>query len=470
MNSLRYRRCQERKDECMGSKAFIGVGAGFAGDRTDAAGLVKALSACDGLRFLMFETLAERTLALSQLEHRRDPKSGFSPALDRFLAPVLARCLDHKIRIVGNFGAANPRAAAKRILALSQELGVSVPRVAVVEGDDLTDVLSPREFAAREIDGKILHDVTDIIAANLYLGAVPIAQALDRNADIVVTGRVADSALALGPLMHSFAWRADAWDQLAAGTLAGHLLECGAQVTGGYFADPGLKDVPRMADIGYPIAEISASGEIILTKPVGTGGRVDRLTVTEQLLYEIHDPAAYLAPDVVLDLTDVTLEEVGADRVRVVGARGKPAPKTLKATVCVDGGILGEAEIPMWGQTPQPALASLPKQYTSACARVRRNLRFASMPSARSASLEIPTAHCNVRGARRLPFRLRFAAQSLNAAEVELLLDEVEALYCAGPAGGAGVRRRTTPRLASASCLIERKYAEPRVTILGGSA
>jgi hypothetical protein len=330
----------------MGTKAFIGVGAGFAGDRTDAAGpVVEALSACNGPRFLMFETLAERTLALCQLERQRDPKSGFSPALDRFLAPVLPRCLDHKIRIVGNFGAANPRAAAERIMALSRELGVSVPRIAVVEGDDLTGILSSGEFMAREVDGKILRGITDIIAANLYLGAAPIAQALDLNADIVVTGRVADSALALGPLMHTFGWRADAWDQLAAGTLAGHLLECGAQVTGGYFADPGFKDVPRMADIGYPIAEISAGGEIILTKPVGTGGRLDHLTVTEQLLYEIHDPAAYLAPDVVLDITDVTLEEVGADRVRIVGARGKPAPETLKATVCVDGGILGEAEI-----------------------------------------------------------------------------------------------------------------------------
>jgi hypothetical protein len=456
----------------MNDAVFIGVGAGFAGDRTDAAGpVVKALSACDGPRFLMFETLAERTLALSQLERRRDPKSGFSPALDRFLAPVLASCLDQKIRIVGNFGAANPRAAAERILALSQELGVSVPRVAVVEGDDLTDFLSPREFAAREIDGKILHDVTDIIAANLYLGAVPIAQALDRNADIVVTGRVADSALALGPLMHSFAWRADAWDQLAAGTLAGHLLECGAQVTGGYFADPGLKDVPRMADIGYPIAEISASGEIILTKPVGTGGRVDRLTVTEQLLYEIHDPAVYLAPDVVLDLTDVTLEEVGADRVRVVGARGKPAPKTLKATVCVDGGILGEAEISYAGPNAAARARLAAETIHERMRRRAPKLAFRvdaigaiSILGDSDSALQRPWSK------ETSDIRLRFAAQSLNAAEVELLLNEVEALYCAGPAGGAGVRRRTTPRLASASCLIERKYAEPRVTMLGGSA
>src|SRR5206468_8274569 len=149
----------------MASKAFIGVGAGFAGDRTDAAGpVVDALATAQGPRFLMFETLAERTLALAQLDRQRDPKGGFSPALERFLAPVLARCLDHEIRIVGNFGAANPRAAAERILMLARELGLRTPRVAVVEGDDLTGLLSPDELAAREIDGKILQGLSNIIA------------------------------------------------------------------------------------------------------------------------------------------------------------------------------------------------------------------------------------------------------------------------------------------------------------------
>jgi len=456
----------------MVSKVSIGVGAGFAGDRTDAAGpVVDALATAQGPRFLMFETLAERTLALAQLDRRRDPKRGYSPALERFLAPVLPRCLDHEIRIVGNFGAANPRAAAERILTLARELGLRTPRVAVVEGDDLTGLLSPGELAAREIDGKILQSVSNIIAANLYLGATPVALALDQGADIVVTGRIADSALALGPLVHAFGWRAESaesWDLLAAGTLAGHLLECGAQVTGGYFADPGFKNVPGMADIGYPIAEISQGGEIIVTKPPGTGGRVDRLTVTEQLLYEIHDPSAYLAPDVVLDLTEVTIENAGPDRVRVSGARGKPAPEKLKATVCVDGGILGEAEISYAGlnATARARLAA-----ETVCERMRKrapNLSF------RVDAIGAVSILGDSDGALRRPWnedvsdiRLRFAAQSSNAADVELLLDEVEALYCAGPAGGAGVRRRSTPRLASASCLIERTYAKPRVTMLG---
>src|SRR5262245_13305723 len=217
----------------------IGGAAGFAGDRTDAAGpLVEALSRFDGPRFLMFETLAERTLALSQLERRRDPQAGFNPALDRFVGPVLAACLREQIRIVGNFGAANPRAAAARILTLACEQGLAAPRIAVAEGDDPAPVLSPSELAARETGGAILRDAPEIIAANAYLGAGPIAQALDQGADVVVTGRVADSALALGPLMHAFGWRDDDWDRLAAGTLGGHLLECGMQGNGGHFSDP----------------------------------------------------------------------------------------------------------------------------------------------------------------------------------------------------------------------------------------
>jgi len=330
----------------MVARAFIGAGAGFAGDRTDAAGpVVEALAACDGPRFLMFETLAERTLALSQLERTQDPARGYNPALERFLAPILARCLAANIKIVSNFGAANPRGAAERIFELAGRLSLRSPRIAVVEGDDLMGRLTSAELAARESGGDLLTQGRNIISANLYLGAQPIAYALDQGADIVVTGRVADSALALGPLLHAFGWRADDWDRLAAGTLAGHLLECGAQVSGGYFSDPGFKDVPDLADVGYPIAKVNANGDIVIGKPFGTGGLVDRLTVIEQLLYEIHDPSAYLAPDVVLDLSEVEVVEIAKNRVRISGARGKPPPETLKATVCVDSGVLGEAEI-----------------------------------------------------------------------------------------------------------------------------
>lgn len=449
----------------MTHKTYIGAGAGFAGDRADAAEpLIEALSQCDGARFLMFETLAERTLALAQLDHRRDPQCGYSPALERLVGPVLKDCLRHGIRIVGNFGAANPRGAAERLLALAREQGLAAMRVAVVEGDDLSAILSKQDLAARETGGAILEGKGEIVAANLYLGAGAIAEALDRGADIVVTGRVADSALALGPLIHTFKWRLDDWQRLAAGTMAGHLLECGSQITGGYFADPPFKVVPGMANLGYPIAEIDSDGAILITKPANTGGRIDRQTVIEQLLYEIHDPAAYLTPDVVLDVTNVSVDEISPDIVRVTGARGTPPPEKLKATVCIEAGHLGEAEISYAGPNAT-ARARLAAEIIAERMRRRApDLYF------RTDAIGVTSILNNGDGALAKHWaadmsdiRLRFAAQSANLAEVELLLDEVEALYCAGPAGGAGVRRRTTRRLASASCLIERAYAAPRV-------
>ena len=253
-----------------------------------------------------------------------------------------------------------------------------------------------------------------------------------------MTGRVADSALALGPLIHAFGWKYDDWDRLAAGTLAGHLLECGSQITGGYFADPPFKNVSGMADLGYPIAEIDADGGMVITKPAGTGGRVDRFTVIEQLLYEIHDPSAYLAPDVVLDVTDVMVEQLAPDRVRVTGARGKPAPETLKATVCVDGGVLGEAEISYAGPnaTARARLAAeiigarMSKRAPGLVFRIDA-IGVVSVLGENGGTLSRPWASDSP------DVRLRFAAQSAMVADVELLLDEVEALYCAGPAGGS---------------------------------
>ena len=451
----------------MAAPAFIGAGAGFAGDRSDAAiPVVEALTRADGPKFLIYETLAERTLALCQLERRKDPARGYGPALDRMLRPVLAGCLAQGVKIVGNFGAANPPAAAQRIAELAQTLGTRAPRIAIVEGDDLSGLLSPAELAARETGGILLDERREIISANLYLGAWPIAEALDRGADIVVTGRVADSALALGPLLHVFRWRADDWDRLAAGTLAGHLLECGAQVTGGYFADPGYKDVAGLADVGYPIAEVDEGGAVVITKPPGTGGLVSRLTVIEQLLYEIHDPSAYLAPDVVLDLSEVEVAETGKDRVRVIGARGKPAPATLKATICVDGGLLGEAEISYAGANAA-ARAQLAADIVRRRVAERAPHLTVRVDAIGAVSIMGATAAApDLDGCAATDIRLRFAAQSAERAQIQLLLDEVEALYCAGPAGGAGVRRHVTPRLASTSCLIERRFAAPRVTML----
>ncbi len=302
----------------------IGCAAGFSGDRTDAAlPVVQALIGGGGPAVLIFETLAERTLALAQLARRTDPQAGFEPLLDELLRPVLALCLEHGIRIVSNFGAANPEGAARRIHQLATELGLRCPRVAVVHGDDLSGpghqpLLSGALGSALPAE--------PVVSANAYIGAEPIAGALRAGADVVVCGRVADPSLVVGPALAHFGWRLDDWDRLARATMAGHLLECGAQVTGGYFADPGYKDVPGMAQLGYPIAEIDADGHCTLSKPEGTGGRIDERTVKEQLLYELHDPAAYLTPDVVADITAATVREIAPGRVRLEGVRGHQRP------------------------------------------------------------------------------------------------------------------------------------------------
>lgn len=240
---------------------LVGCAAGFSGDRTDAAGpvvdtLIARLSAAPpGTRaFLIFETLAERTLALAQLRRRADPQAGYEPLLDAMLRPVLARCLAHGIRIVSNFGAANPRAAARCIADLARELGHDAPRIAVVEGDDLC---APEQQALLREQLGTRMDGVRLVSANAYIGAEPIAAAFGAGAQIVVCGRVADPSLTVGPAMFHFGWAADDWEKLGRATMAGHLLECGAQVCGGYFADPGYKDVPGLERVGFPIAEIS---------------------------------------------------------------------------------------------------------------------------------------------------------------------------------------------------------------------
>ena len=324
----------------------VGNCSGFSGDRVDAAGpVVDSLIALGGPSAIFFETLGERTVALAQLEKRRDLTRGYEPMLARLLEPILLRCVQHGITIIGNFGAANPAGAARLIAQLAHKLGLPDLKIGVVHGDDVRHQLDTTSHPVYEADTGLDMGGGDIVSANAYLSARPIVDALAAGAQVVVTGRTGDPSLALAPLIHHFGWGFDDWAKLAVGAAAGHLLECGAQVTGGYYFDPGYKDIPDPANIGFPIAEVHADGRLIITKATHTGGRVNAQGVKEQLLYEIHDPAHYITPDVVLDFTQVRVHELGEDRVQVSGMLGKPAPLTVKATVCFDGGWLGEGEI-----------------------------------------------------------------------------------------------------------------------------
>jgi len=444
----------------------IGAGAGFSGDRTDAAAaIVATLVARGGPAAILFEMLAERTLALAQLERRADPAKGYDPLLEMQLEPILPDCLAHRIPIVSNFGAANPRGAAACIQGLARRLGLAPPKIAVVEGDDLSSgageqivrrYLAP-EFAARPF-----------ASANVYQGAREIAQALAQGAQVVVTGRVADPSLALGPAIAHYGWREDDWDRLAGGTMAGHLLECGAQVTGGYFADPGFKDVPDVAHAGYPIAEIAADGSCVITKAADTGGLVDTRTVKEQLLYEIHDPAAYLTPDVVADLSEAEVAEAGRDRVRLAGVRGHPRPATLKANVFFDGGWFGEGAISYAGPNAE-ARARLAMEILRSRLAGALELRFDLIgvvsiladDSGRMLGESPPGEASDV--------RVRVAAKHADIAVIDRLLREVTALWTAGPAGGGGVRVAKRRRLSTTSCFIPRELVPARFSFVEGS-
>jgi hypothetical protein len=438
---------------------LVGSAAGGSGDRVDAAApIVATLIDRRKPAALIFENLAERTLAHAQLAKRANPQGGYEPLLEQELAPILADCLAHRIAIVSNFGAANPRGAAAHIVRLAAALGVPKPRIAVVEGDDLSGddgeallrPLLPREHVGRKF-----------VSANAYLGAAAIAEALTAGAQIVVTGRVADPSLALGPAMAHFGWRDDDWDKLAGATMAGHLIECGAQVTGGYFADPGFKDVPDLHDVGYPIVEIAADGSCVVAKADGKGGLVDVRTVKEQLLYEVHDPAAYVTPDVVADVSQASVTQVGADRVRLSGVRGHPRTATLKALAFFEGGWLGEAEISYAGPNAE-ARARLALDIVAKRMGPGIDLRFDLIgvfsilgDDAGRMLANVPSSDCS-------DVRLRVAGRHDNPGEIDRLLREVYSLWLCGPAGGGGVRVAKRQRLSNASCLVPRERVPDR--------
>lgn len=454
--------------DCSDTTVYIGCGAGFAGDRFDASlPIVDTLAKHGGPSYLTFEVLAERTLALAQRERQADPQKGYSPFLDRYIEPVLARARAAGVRIVSNMGAANPRGGARRILEIARSQGIHDLKVAVVGGDNLLEIMTESEIrSADTIEGIHIGD-REILAANAYLGAFPVAQALDTGADVVITGRVTDPAIILGPLIHEFGWDESDWDRLAAGTLAGHLLECGGQVTGAYFADPGYKDVPDLARVGFPIAEVRADGAMVVTKADGTGGMVSSETVKEQMLYEIHDPAAYMTADVVLDITGVSLAQVAPDRIAVSGARGHPRPDTLKATVSLDGGWLGEGEISYVGPNARKRAELAASVIRERCQIIGIDLPIRLDIIGTLSTFDSDDSVLRLRETFNDDgdYRVRAAVRCPDRETARAVSDEVLSLYCSGPAGGGGVRQTVTQRVETASILVDRERVHGAVQV-----
>jgi hypothetical protein len=324
----------------------IGAGQGFYGDTPD--GAVAVVERGD-VQYICCDALAELTMAILQKDRLRDPNGGFARDLPAFMRALLPMAREKGIRIITNAGGMNPRAAANAVRQVADELGIDGLRVATVTGDDFTarlDDLRDAGVDLRNMDtGADLAGVRDrTVFAVAYLGARPIVEALERGADVVVTGRVADASLFVAPMVHELGWGWQDWDRLAAGVVLGHLMECSGQATGGNFSGDWW-NIPDLDAIGYPVCEVGEDGSALLTKPAHTGGRVSPETVAEQLLYEVLDPRRYLNPDVVADFTTVRLEHAGPDVVSVSGVRGSARPEQLKAIIGYLDGWLGAAMI-----------------------------------------------------------------------------------------------------------------------------
>lgn len=443
----------------------IGGGSAGYGDGTMATPRLITGGALD---YVMLDYLSEYFMPQAGRARRHDPQAGYvSYFPDELFSAILPDLLERKVKLISNVGAVNPHACAAAMQAAAGRLGLS-PRIAVVDGDDLLDradeLRTPGKLALPLPDG------VSYTGINAYLGAFPVARALALGADVVVTGRVVDSALALGPLIHEFGWQADDYDRLAAGSLIGHILECGAQASGGLFTD--WREVGDYSDIGYPIAECYADGSATITKPEGTGGLVCLGGVAEQLLYEIGDPRSYRLPDVVADFSEVRFEQLGKDHVRLSGAKGRAPGPDYKGIATWDDGWFASWGFPMRGPDASDKARAIAE---SIFKRGERMLRERNMPPLRRSRIEIIGdeesygANARVRGSREVFCRMTIEAEE--EAAFGLLLKEMGtgSVSMAPGIAGSMMMFMPIPMARSESFLIPAAELSPQVTLDGRS-
>jgi hypothetical protein len=431
----------------------IGSGAGFSGDRLEPAVILAEKGQLD---YLVLECLAERTIALAQKRKRQNPLLGYDPLLEKRMELLLPIIVKNKVRLITNMGAANPVGAAEKIVEMARNLGVSV-KVAAVTGDDVLQCIQGNEKVMET--NEPLSSFGPLISANAYLGVEAMLPALEIGADIIVTGRVADPSLFVAPMVHHFGWSLDDVNRIAQGTVVGHLLECGGQICGGYFADPGKKDVPDFAHLGFPYADVDSDGTAVISKVEGTGGVISLTTAKEQLLYEVINPNEYITPDVIANFTSVHLREIAPNRIEVSGCIGKSKPETLKVSVGYHAGFIGEGEISYAG-TNALGRAKLAGEVIYE----RLKDEFSDL---RIDYIGISSVHRTTFGQYDTPYeiRLRVAGKAQTEEKAAKIGEEVEALYTNGPAGGGGARKYTNEVIGIVSTLIPRNKINTTVIL-----
>jgi len=438
----------------------IGSGAGYSGDRIEPA---VELAEKGNINYLVFECLAERTIAIAQNAKLNDPTKGYDPLLVERFEAVLPICKKNGIKIITNMGAANPQAGAAKVREIATRLGLGKLKIAAISGDDVVEALKVSDTKILETGAPASSMADVLVSANAYVGAAPMVEALANGADVIITGRVADPSMFLAPQIHEFGWSQDDWDKIGKGTAVGHLLECGGQVTGGYYAEPGKKDVADLARLGFPIAEVSEDGAIVITKVEGSGGKVTEHTCKEQILYEVHDPKTYLTPDVTADFSQITFTEIAPNRIKVDGVTGRARTDTFKVSVGYNDGYMGEGQISYAGPG---ALARA--QLALDIVRERLKITGVKANELRFDLIGVNSIHADVLAPAPEPteVRVRVTGRCDSMKEAVRIGNEVETLYTNGPASGGGATKSAKQVVAMLSALFPRDKVVPVIEYL----
>ena len=437
-------------------KIRIASGAGYAGDRIEPAIDVMKNGNID---YIAFECLAERTIAIAQAEKLKNPDKGYNNLLEDRFNEILPICKEKNRKIITNMGAANPIAAIKKIKEIALNKNIKGLKLAAVIGDDISDKLDKyKENKILEFDKKVFDISESIVSANVYLGTEGIVEALENKADIIVTGRCSDPSLFLAPLMYEFGWNKNDKDMMAKGIMIGHLLECGAQVSGGYYSTPTRDEVEDLWNVGFPIAEVSENGDVIITKTNTTSGKVTTDTCKEQLIYEIHNPKEYMTPDGIADFTTISLKEIEKNKVFLTGATGKEKPATLKVSMGYKDCFIAEAAISYGG-----SLAFEKAKEAKKVIEKRLEARKISFEEIRFDFIGFNSLYENsisnkIRKSNDYSeVRLRVAARTKTRDLAKKIVDEVETLYTNGPSGGGGVSKAIEEVVSICSIFVPRE-------------
>jgi len=443
-------------------KIRIGCGAGCSYDRVEPA---VELVLKGNLDYLVFECLAERTIANAQQLKLKDPTKGYTPMLEERMRKILKLAQENGTKIVTNMGGANPSAAVDLVVQIAKELGLKNLKIALVTGDDILDIIDHYKNQRLWKSTKTLGELEgEIVSANVYLGSDAIREALANGADVVITGRVADVALFVGPLKYEFGWENTDFEKMGQATLLGHLLECAGQLTGGYYADPGYKDVPDLHRLGFPIAEMDETGSFIVTKVKGSGGVVNLGTCKEQLLYEITDPANYITPDAIADFSQVKFEQIAENVVRVTGACSKGVPDTYKVNIGYSDCYIGEGEVSFGGLNALNRAKLAAEVIEKRLEIVGANLEefradyigFNSLYRSKISTQFSPDFYSEI--------RLRVSGRTKTYQDAALIAKEVDYLYTNGPAGSSGITTKVQKVISITNILIPKKDVKPVVT------